>query len=164
MSQDRDEAFALSGKRFRGGGEAGGGRASRAAPVVYERHIPKFLLPYAHLIDKKKNPHDGRASPERRQNAEASVNDEDVDDRDQAVRNLQPPMRTTVSWQRIVSLLQRSLGIVLLRIGVDRLSFSDLRRRDAWRQQKLEKSSPPASCLETGDEVLHCKHVATSTL
>lgn len=54
-SQDRDEAFLGGGGGFRGGGSAGISRGAKGN-ITYERRLPKFLQPYAHLMQDKKRP------------------------------------------------------------------------------------------------------------
>lgn len=61
-SQDRDEF--IPSKSFRGGGSAGG-PSKTATSITYQRQTPKFLQPYAHLIDKKKNPFAGPPTVEK---------------------------------------------------------------------------------------------------
>lgn len=52
-SQDRDEHFGAGrgGGRMSGGGSAGGGR--RGSNVSFQRQLPKFLQPYAHMLGKQ---------------------------------------------------------------------------------------------------------------
>eukprot|EP00210_Caulerpa_lentillifera_P002225 g2138.t1 len=54
-SQDRDEAFIGARGSFRGGGSAGITRGVRGN-ITYERKLPKFLQPYAHLVEEKRRP------------------------------------------------------------------------------------------------------------
>lgn len=73
-SQDRNE-FTPS-KSFRGGGSAGGPSRTQTS-ITYHRQIPKFLQPYAHLIDKRKNPFDAPAAVE---NVDDGGSEEEDDD------------------------------------------------------------------------------------
>ncbi|CAD7701189.1 unnamed protein product [Ostreobium quekettii] len=84
LPQDREESQRQGqrqGQRF------GGGGASGPSPIVYERHVPKFLQPYAHLIDKRRNPFDGGGGGEEagaRGRAGLEQAEDGDDDRDQA--------------------------------------------------------------------------------
>ncbi|GMH34298.1 hypothetical protein BSKO_02132 [Bryopsis sp. KO-2023] len=68
-SQDRDEHFSGPSRGFRGGGSAGGPTRS-GANVTYQRHIPKFLQPYADLLEKRKKPRHTVVSVEQEQEEE----------------------------------------------------------------------------------------------
>lgn len=49
-SQDRDERFQFSHKSSSGGGSAGGSRRGAAGELSFQKHVPKFLQKYSHLL------------------------------------------------------------------------------------------------------------------
>mmetsp|Transcript_6366 Transcript_6366/g.16973 ORF Transcript_6366/g.16973 Transcript_6366/m.16973 type:complete len:188 (+) Transcript_6366:68-631(+) len=52
-SQDADERFQFSSKSSRGGGSAGSQTRHKAGhDLSYQRHVPKFLQKYSHLLGK----------------------------------------------------------------------------------------------------------------
>lgn len=78
-SQDRDERFSgfSSGPGLKGGGSAGGQK--KGGNVSFERHVPKFLQPYAHMLGKGRKGDDDEEE-ERPQIEEAGEDAEFGDD------------------------------------------------------------------------------------
>jgi hypothetical protein len=75
-SQDREEGFQLS----KGGSQTGGGTAGKSgrpgSDVKFERHVPKFLQPYAHMLGK------GRRQTEEEEEAPATLEHAGADEDD----------------------------------------------------------------------------------
>ena len=51
-SQDRDDSFQNFSKGSQSGGGSAGGPSRTGADIKFERHVPKFLQPYAHMLGK----------------------------------------------------------------------------------------------------------------
>eukprot|EP01026_Neomeris_dumetosa_P081630 TRINITY_DN92027_c0_g1_i2.p3 TRINITY_DN92027_c0_g1~~TRINITY_DN92027_c0_g1_i2.p3 ORF type:complete len:124 (+),score=35.17 TRINITY_DN92027_c0_g1_i2:176-547(+) len=90
---DRLNVPSFGGGSMRGGGSGGGpSRTGAARSITYERHVPKFLQQYAHLMDAKKNPFDSRHKTMREAAEQLGVkhghNEDEFDEADDGVRLL----------------------------------------------------------------------------
>lgn len=75
--QSQDKSDFVPAKSFRGGGSAGGPSRAQSS-VTYHRQIPKFLQPYAHMIDKRKNPFSAASTVEEEEPPDPSTDECEV--------------------------------------------------------------------------------------
>ncbi len=84
-SQDRDEQFAPMGRGRNTGGGSAGASARKGANLSFERHVPKFLQPYAHMLGAKREDEDepvvvGQDAAQRRGGKDSDDGDDAADD------------------------------------------------------------------------------------